>query len=361
MPINILGMIGVAPPDDAATVHIIGGGIDRDYIVRFSQAHERSGFDAVLIGHSSSSADGFLIAQHVAYHTQHLKILLAHRPGFIAPTQAARKVATLDNLIDGRLWLHIITGGVDADQRRDGDFLSHDERYARTDEYLQVMKGVWGQEEPFNYEGHYYRCSRASSEVQSIQRPHVPLWFGGVSEAAIPVGAKHADTYALFGEPRSQVTELMALLQHQAATNDRRLSFNLSFRPILGDTEGAAWDKARSILAGVEASTAKSRGISASGKGPEAETARRLTRLIEGGEIQDECLWVPIAAAAQGSGNTTALVGTPDQVAEAIAKYYKLGVSGVLIRGFEPFDDAIHFGEELIPLIREKVERVDKE
>ena len=188
----------------------------------------------------------------------------------------------------------------------------------------------------------------------------MPLWFGGVSEAAIPVGAKHADTYALFGEPRSQVTELMALLQHQAATNDRRLSFNLSFRPILGDTEGAAWDKARSILAGVEASTPKSRGISASGKGPEAETARRLTRLIEGGEIQDECLWVPIAAAVQGSGNTTALVGTPDQVAEAIAKYYKLGVSGVLIRGFEPFDDAIHFGEELIPLIREKVERVDQ-
>ena len=71
------------------------------------------------------------------------------------------------------------------------------------------------------------------------------------------------------------------------------------------------------------------------------------------------CRWA--AAAAQGSGNTTALVGTPDQVAEAIAKYYKLGVSGVLIRGFEPFDDAIHFGEELIPLIREKVERVDQE
>ena len=87
----------------------------------------------MLIGHSSSSADGFAIAQHVAYQTERIKILLAHRPGFAAPLQPLR-VATLDNLINGRLLLHIITGGVDADQQRDGDFLGHDERYQRTDE-----------------------------------------------------------------------------------------------------------------------------------------------------------------------------------------------------------------------------------
>ena len=95
-------------------------------------------------------------------------------------------------------------------------------------------------------------------------------------------------------------------------------------------------------------------------KQPEAETARRLSSLIEGGEVQDERLWVPIAAAAQGSGNSTALVGTPEQVAEAIAKYYDLGVSGVLIRGFDPFEDAKTYGEELIPWIREKVKQRDE-
>ena len=77
--------------------------------------------------------------------------------------------------------------------------------------------------------------------------------------------------------------------------------------------------------------------------------------LIDGGEVQDERLWVPIAAAAQGSGNSTALVGTAEQVAEAIAKYYDMGVSGVLIRGFDPFNDAVEYGKELIPQIREKV------
>ena len=115
----------------------------------------------------------------------------------------------MDNLIEGRLLLHIITGGVDADQRRDGDYTPHDERYRRTDEYLEVMRMVWNATEPFDFEGAFYRVSRASSDVQGHQKPHVPLWFGGVSDAAIPVGAKHCDTYALFGEPRAQVQELM--------------------------------------------------------------------------------------------------------------------------------------------------------
>lgn len=350
MPINVLGMIGVAKPQDASTVHIVGGGLDRDYIKAFTQVHEASGFDAILIGHSSSSADGFGVAQFAAAHSERINILLAHRPGFSQPTQAARRVATLDNLIEGRLWLHIITGGVDADQRRDGDYTPHDERYQRTDEYLDVMRRVWTATEPFDYEGKFYRVSRAISEVQGHQRPHVPLWFGGVSDAAIPVGAKHCDTYALFGEPRAQVQELMDRINTEAAHFQRQPAYNLSFRPIIGATEEEAWRKAKDILAGVEAaSSAKS------SKQPEAETARRLMSLIEGGDVQDERLWVPIAAAAQGSGNSTALVGTAEQVAEAIAKYYDMGVRGVLIRGFDPFNDAIEYGNELIPQIREKV------
>lgn len=353
MPMNILGMIGVAPPVSTSTVHIIGGGIDGGYITDFAQAHENSDFDAVLIGHSSSSADGFMVAQHVANTTDQLKILLAHRTGFVAPTLAARKVATLDNLTSGRILLHIITGGSDAEQRRDGDFVGHDDRYARTDEYLEVMRRIWTSDEPFDHAGKYYQFERAFSEVKAAQSPHVPLWFGGISEAAIPVGAKHCGTYALFGEPREEMTATMEKLSAEAAKHDRELKFNVSFRPIIADTEDEAWDKARGILAVVEQQTGGRQWK------PEAETARRLMRLIKGGEVQDERLWVPIAAAAGGSGNTTALVGTPEQVAEAIATYYDIGISGVLIRGFDPFNDAIEYGRELIPRIRAAVSERD--
>ncbi|HKA53585.1 MAG TPA: LLM class flavin-dependent oxidoreductase, partial [Candidatus Binatia bacterium] len=105
MPINILGMIGVAPPAGGATVHVIGGGIDPDYVCRFARVHEAAGFDAVLVGYSSSSAEGFQVAQYAAAHTDRLKFLVAHRPGFVTPTLAARTAATFDNLTGGRLWL----------------------------------------------------------------------------------------------------------------------------------------------------------------------------------------------------------------------------------------------------------------
>ena len=353
MPINVLGMIGVAPVG-GATVHIVGGGIDREFLERFATIHERAGFDAVLVGYSSASADGFQVAQHCAHLTERLKFLVAHRPGFVAPTLAARTAATFDNLTDGRLWLHIITGGFDAEQRRDGDFLTHDERYERTDEYLEVVRKTWTSATPFDHEGRYYKLARAYSEIRSVQQPHVPIWFGGLSDAAIRVGARHCDTFALFGEPRAAVQRSMATIRAEAAKHGRAPKFNVSFRPIIAATEAAAWEKARAILRGIEATSKPMRHV------PEAENARRLVRLVEDGEVHDERLWVSIAAAAGGSGNTTALVGTPDQVADAIARYYALGVSGVLIRGFDPVADAEEYGRELIPLIREKVAAMDR-
>lgn len=346
MTFSVLGMIGVAPPpaeSQGAAVHVIGGGVDPDYIVRFTEAHEQAGFDAVLVGYSSASADGFTVASFAAAHTDRISFLVAHRPGFIAPTLAARKAATLDNLTRGRLQLHIITGGVDYDQRRDGDFLGHDERYARTDEYISVLKQTWTSAKPFDFEGRYYRFEQAVSEVRCHQQPHIPVYFGGVSPAAIGVGARHADVYALFGESRANVTEMMQTITRAAALHERQPAFQLSFRPIIAETEGKAWDKAASLLAQIKGAATRK---------PEAETAKRLLRLAAAGEVHDERLWTPLAAAAGGSGNTTALVGTPAQVADAILAYYDLGVRGVLIRGFDPLSDAREYGVELIPRIR---------
>ena len=216
MPINIIGMIGVAPAAQTS-VHVIGGGIEPEFLARFARTHEQSGFDAVLVGYSAASAEGFQVAQFCAHRTDKLKFLVAHRPGFVSPTLAARTAATFDNLTAGRLWLHIISGGVDADQRRDGDWLGHDERYARTDEYLDVLRSMWTCEAPFDHDGQYYRCQRAYSEVRCTQVPHVPIWFGGVSDAAIAVGAKHCDVYALFGEPRAAIATNIARIRAAAA------------------------------------------------------------------------------------------------------------------------------------------------
>jgi alkanesulfonate monooxygenase len=347
-------MIGVAPPSGGATVHVIGGGIDRAYVCRFSQVHEAAGFDAVLVGYTSSSAEGFQIAQYAAAHTNHLKFLVAHRPGFVMPTLAARTAATFDNLTDGRLWLHIISGGADAEQRRDGDWLGHDERYERTDEYLAIMRRMWTSEKPFDFKGRFYNVSKAFSEIRGVQLPHIPIYFGGASDAAVQVGAKHCNVYALFGEPRAATRVMMERILAQAALHERTVRFNISFRPIIAPTEGAAWDKARGILAQLEKAPQKLPVAM------EAEFSRRLLQLAEEKDIHDERLWMGLVKVSGASGNTTALVGTPEQVAQVIASYYDLGIRGVLIRGFDPFADAEEFGKELIPRIRALVAERDQ-
>jgi alkanesulfonate monooxygenase len=356
MPIEFIGMIGVKPEGvQGAAVHVIGGEIDPTWVRDFSRAHERAGFDKVLVGYMATSADGFAVASYAAAQTERLGYLIAHRPGFVAPTLAARKAATLDQFSGGRVSLHIITGGSEADQARDGDFLDHDTRYRRTDEYLTVMRRVWTEDRPFDHAGEFYRVAGAFSDIKPVQKPHVPLYFGGASPAAHAIGARHCDVYMLWGEPLAAIRERIAEVRAAAAPFGREPRISVSLRPIIAPTESQAWERARGILARIQGQQGH-RTL----PNPEAVGAQRLVEFARQAEVHDRRLWMPIAAAAGGSGNTTALVGTPEQVAEALLDYCDLGVSTLLIRGFDPLNDAVAYGRELIPLVRAEVARRDR-
>ena len=356
MPIEFIGMIGVRPEGaDGAAVHVIGGEIDRGWVRDFSRAHEEAGFDKVLVGYTSTAAEGFMVSSYAAAHTERLAFLIAHRPGFVSPTLAARKAATLDQFTGGRVALHIITGGSDADQAKDGDWLDHDTRYRRTDEYLTVMRRTWTEDRPFDHAGEFYRVSKAFSEIKPLQKPHIPLYFGGASEAAHLIGAKHCDVYMLWGEPLAAIKERIAQVRAVAARVGREPRISVSLRPVIAPTEAAAWDKARGILAKVVAKQGD-RTLPL----PEAVGARRLVDFARQADVYDKRLWTPIAAVVGGAGNTTALVGTPEQVAESLLDYYDLGVTTLLIRGFDPLNDAVEYGRELIPLVRAEVARRDR-
>src|SRR6201995_4179321 len=175
MPVKIIGMIGVAPPSGEATLHVIEGGLSPSYLTEFARAHDRAGFDLVLVGYSSSSAEGFLVALYAATQTERLGYLVAHRPGFVAPTLLARKIATFDHLTGGRLAVHIITGKSDDEQHGDGDFSPKDERYRRAAEYLELMKLAWSSDKPFDFAGDFYRVEGAPSYLPPPQHPRTPL------------------------------------------------------------------------------------------------------------------------------------------------------------------------------------------
>lgn len=352
MGVQFIGMI--QPHEISETFTRRGPVVDPAYVRVFAQAHEHAGFDRILVPSSGSSPDAVLTVQYAASVTQRIGFLLAHRPGFVAPTLAARQFATLDQFTQGRLAVHYITGGSDEDQQRDGDFLGHDERYARSDEYLSVLRRVWTAERPFDHEGRYYRVRGAWSEVRPVQKPHVPIYFGGASAPALSVAGRHADVYALWGESLAQAGDLVNRVRASAAQHGRTVRFSISFRPILGATEAQAWERAHDILEATRRLRVE-QGFARGGP-QQSEGARRLLADAAQGDIVDERLWTAIARETGGRSNTTSLVGTPEQVADALLQYHALGIDTFLIRGFDPLADVIGYGRELLPLVREKLQ-----
>lgn len=353
-----LQVIGMIQAHRVSETHPRSGPVvDPGYVRLFAQAHEYAGFDRVLVPHSSSSPDALLTVHTAAQATSRVNYLLAHRPGFVSPTLAARQFATLDHVTGGRVAIHTISGGSDEDQRRDGDFLSHDERYERTDEYLGLLRRVWTEDRPFDHEGRHYRVQGAWSEVRPLQTPHPPLYFGGASDAAIRVAARHAEVYALWGESLAQARELVNRVRAEAARHGRSIGFSVSFRPILAATESAAWERAERILADTRRLRV-AQGYAAGGP-QQSVGAQRLLADAARGDRVDTRLWTAVARETGARSNSTALVGTPEQVADALLAYYELGIGTVLIRGFDPLEDALDYGRELIPLLRRKAAEVD--
>jgi alkanesulfonate monooxygenase len=352
MPVEFIGLIG---SNGASEIHPnTGPTIDVGYVEAIAKAHEIGGFDRALVAFGSQSPESQLIVAHAAHVTEKLGFMIAHRPGFTAPTLAARQLATLDQFTGGRVAVHIITGGADEEMRRDGDHLTKVERYARTDEYLEVVRREWTSETPFDYSGQYYKVEQAFAAVKPVQKPHIPIYFGGSSDEAIAVAGKHADIYALWGETHAQVRETISRVRAAAARYGRQIRFSLSLRPVLAATEEAAWKRADDIVAQVKALREKA-GLPTSGHVPANAGSQRLLQTAAQGARLDKRLWTGVAALTGAAGNSTGLVGTPDQVADALLDYYDLGVSTFLIRGFDPLEDAVDYGRDLIPIVRELV------
>ncbi|HYQ75716.1 LLM class flavin-dependent oxidoreductase, partial [Cellulomonas sp.] len=199
MPVEFLG---IATTNDASeTRAATTRAFDPGYLERIVRAHEDTGWTRVLFAYGSSGPEPAALAAYVASRLPSIELLLAHRPNVSYPTYAAKTFATLDQLSGGRLSVHFITGGNDHEQGREGDTLTKDERYARTREYIQIVKRAWTSTEPFDHHGRFYDFADFHLDTKPVDG-HVPtISFGGSSDAAFEVGAAEADIYAVWGEP----------------------------------------------------------------------------------------------------------------------------------------------------------------
>ena len=351
-PVEFIGMIGTNNGSETRPAPAGPGVIDKSFVAATARAHEFSGFDRVLIGYFSNAPDGFQVAAFAAHETDRLGLLLAHRPGFVAPTLAARQLASLDQFSDGRLAVHMITGGSDADQARDGDFLGqvralrpHRRLHRCPQEDLDQPPGrSTTTARTIRLRIPSPRCAACSSRISrstSGARRTRPSRWRASTPTSTPSGAR-----ASRPSPRPWRRVRAAAARHG---REDRIRFSLSLRPILGHTEDEAWTRAAPHPRDRQVPCVAERRPHE----PQNAGSQRLLAEAARGAVVDKRLWTELAALTGAQGNSTSLVGTPQQVAEAMLAYWDLGVTTFLIRGFDPLEDAIEYGRDLIPLVRE--------
>ncbi|MER6347102.1 LLM class flavin-dependent oxidoreductase [Streptomyces sp. NPDC001595] len=345
-------------PTNGDSRHVVGGGHgspataaagDRPpsvgYLAQIARAAEDLGFTGALTPTGAWCEDAWLTTAMVSRHTERLKFLVAFRPGFVSPTLAAQMASTFQRQSGGRLLLNVVTGGESKEQRAYGDFLDKDARYARTDEFLQIVRELWDGR-TVDLTGKH--LSVEGARLAKVPEPRPAVYFGGSSPAAGEVAARHADVYLTWGEPPAAVAAKIAWIRELAEKEGRTVRFGIRLHVITRDTAEQAWAEARRLLRGFDPETvaAVQAGLAQS----ESEGQRRMLALHGGRQDSLEIhpnLWAGIGLVRGGAG--TALVGSHAEVAERIAEYHGLGIEEFVLSGYPHLEEAYWFGENVLP------------
>lgn len=326
-----------------------GRAVDLPYLQQVALAADNLGYYGVLIPTGKSCEDSWLVASALAPITKKLRYLVAVRPGLQPPSLAARMAATLDRLSEGRLLINVVTGGDPVENKGDGIFLNHEQRYHVTNEFLEVYSRLL-QGEKVDFNGEHIRVEGAEILFPPVQENGPPLYFGGSSEEAIDVAANQIDTYLTWGEPVAQVAEKLAVVRKRAEEKGRTLSYGIRLHVIVRETEEEAWAAANRLIAHLDEETiAAAQKIFAR---MDSTGQARMSALHSGsreGLVIGPNLWAGVGLVRGGAG--TALVGSPQQVADRIREYQALGIENFIFSGYPHLEEAHRFAELVMPLL----------
>lgn len=328
-------------------------GVDLPYFRKYVRALEDGGYDYTLLPYGAGSADSFVVASAVGQLTERIKPIVALRPNTTPPTVGAQKLATLDQLTEGRAVVHLISGGSDAEQARQGDYLPKNRRYARTSEYIDVMRRSWTEPAAFSHDGEFYKFDDFGPGFAPYESP-IPISIGGQSDEAFAVGGAKADIFSFWGEPlddlRGEIDRVNGIARDAGRTTLPRIW--VTFRPIIAETDELAWQKAHRYVDRIAKTYQKAPRFQGT---PQNVGSQRSLSFAERAELYDRALWTRTAAATNGAGASTALVGSPETVAAAILDYVDRGASLVSIRGYDTLADAVDYSKYVLPLVRQEI------
>ena len=324
-----------------------GREVNFNYLRQIAQAADQLGYFGVLLPTGRSCEDSWIVASAVAPFTERLRYLVAVRPGLQSPSVAARMTATLDRISNGRLLINVVTGGDPVENKGDGIFLSHDDRYAVTREFLAVYSDLLAGK-AVNFEGRHLRIEDGRLLFPPIQSPRPPLYFGGSSDAGIDVAVDAVDKYLTWGEPPAEVAGKIARVKAAADRRGRKLSFGIRLHVIVRETNAEAWAAADDLIRHVSDETIASAQKIFSRM--DSVGQQRMQQLHGGRRDKLEIspnLWAGVGLVRGGAG--TALVGDAETVAARIREYQDIGIDTFILSGYPHLEEAYRFAELVFP------------
>jgi alkanesulfonate monooxygenase len=332
-----------------------------DYLREVVTTAERLGFHSLLIPtrfsnglfeESAPLAETWTTATALAAVTERIRLLVAVRPGFIGPGLFARMAATLDEISGGRVDINVVPGGIQGDMERLGVTSDHQRRYEQAEEFIAACRALWSAPgQPVDFDGDTVHLRGAIASPAPVAPG--PLWYlGGASEAALRLAARAGDRLLMWIQPVDDTAALIDRARAAADAESRALGVGLRTHLVVRDDEEAAWQAAERLIADASETVLAQRGAAVDGTPMVGAAAQAVRR--EGHRVSER-LWNGISLVRVNLG--TAIVGTPQQVADELLRYWELGIDEFILSGFPHVEECERIASDVLPLLRARTSR----
>jgi FMNH2-dependent dimethyl sulfone monooxygenase len=317
-----------------------------DYVRRLTLRSEETGWDLSLIaelnlndikGVEEPALDAWSTAAALAAVTETIELMVAVRPNFHQPALFAKQAANIDNISGGRLALNVVSSWWADEARQYGlEFDEHDDRYARTREWLTVVDGLW-REKKFSFEGERYRLDQAICEPKPLSSPRPTIYAGGESEAAKTMIATQCDAYVMHGDPAEAIRPKVAdMAERRSRAGGAPMQFGMAAYAIVRDSEAEAKKELERITA----------------LPPEPPKGfANFDQWLSGTKLERELKLQEYSVSNRGLRPN--LIGTPEQVRERIEEYEEAGLDLLLLQLSPQAEEMDRFAEQVIALMKQ--------